>query len=82
VARSVHRVFVSYTGRDLTQHADAVASVIRRLEWIAIDHRYWSPNGRPSVSECKRNIESCDMLVVLIAHRYGWVPTTQEGGDA
>lgn len=78
---SAHRVFVSYTGKDLEGHADAVASVVRKLQWVAIDHKDWSPNDRPSVSECKKNVESCQILVVLIAHRYGWVPSTEEGGD-
>jgi hypothetical protein len=75
------RVFVAYTGKDLEAHADAVAAVVRRLEWIAIDHKFWAPNGRPSVAECRSHIEDCHILIVLVAHRYGWVPTEEEGGD-
>lgn len=78
---TAHRVFISYTGRDLAGHADAIASVVRQLQWIAIDHKDWSPNDRPSVGECKKNVESCQILIVLIAHRYGWVPSTEQGGD-
>jgi Domain of unknown function (DUF4062) len=79
--QTTYRVFISYTGEDLEAHADAVADVIRKLEWIAIDHKFWSPSGRPSVEECREQVSSCDILVVLVAHRYGWVPTVQEGGD-
>ena len=78
---TAHRVFISYTGRDLAGHADAIASVVRQLQWIAIDHKDWSPNDRPSVGECKKNVENCQILIVLIAHRYGWVPSTEQGGD-
>ncbi len=80
-SNSNHRVFVSYTARDLEAHADIVSDVVRRLEWVAIDHKYWSPSGRPSVSECTSQVESCQILVVLVAHRYGWVPSVDQDGD-
>jgi hypothetical protein len=75
------RVFISYTAEDLADHAGVVADVVRRLEWIALDHRDWGASGQPSVSECKRRVLSCDILVVLVAHRYGWIPSKDEGGD-
>jgi Domain of unknown function (DUF4062) len=75
------RVFISYTAEDLADHAGVVADFVRRLEWVAVDHRDWGASGRPSVSECKRRVESCNILVVLAAHRYGWIPSEKEGGD-
>lgn len=33
------RVFVSYTARDLVEHAKAAVAAVRRLEWVALDHR-------------------------------------------
>ncbi len=45
------------------------------------DHRYWIVSGRPSVEECKQQVELSDALVVLVAHRYGWVPSIEDGGD-
>ena len=76
-----NRVFVSYTAQDLEVHADIVSDVVRKLEWVAIDHKFWSPSGRPSVSECIEHVESCQILVVLTAHRYGGIPSVEEGGD-
>ena len=81
------RVFISYTGQDLKRHAEVVADVIQRLNsdtdrsWIAIDHKFWSPTGRPSVKECMEQVSRCQILIVLVAFRYGWVPTVEEGGD-
>lgn len=75
------RVFLSYTARDLAAHASVVRSVATRLGWDAVDHRNWAPNGRPSVSECMKQVDACDALIVLTASRYGWVPTREEGGD-
>ena len=77
----MRRVFISYTAEDLTDHASVVADVVRRLEWVAVDHRYWGASGQRSVQECKSRVLSCDILVVLVAHRYGWIPSLAEGGD-
>jgi hypothetical protein len=82
-----YRVFVSYTGQDLEAHAEVVSDMVRRLNavtgrsWLAIDHKYWAPTGRPSVRECMEQVDRCQILVVLVAFRYGWVPTQEEGGD-
>jgi uncharacterized protein len=81
------RVFISYTGQDLEAHANVVSDMVRRLSnntghnWVAIDHKAWSPSGKPSVAECMQQVASCDILVVLVALRYGWVPSEAEGGD-
>jgi hypothetical protein len=81
------RVFISYTGEDLDTHAAVVADMVGRLSnntgdnWVAIDHKAWSPSGKPSVAECMEHVAQCDILVVLVAFRYGWVPGVDEGGD-
>lgn len=77
----IPRVFVSYTARDLARHADVVANVLRSLQYIAIDHRDSGATGEPSVAWCLDQIDACDILVVLLAHRYGWVPGPEEQGD-
>lgn len=75
------RVFLSYTANDLHAHASAVSRVATAAGWETVDHRDWAPNGRPSVSECMKQVDGCDALIVLTAARHGWVPTREEGGD-
>jgi len=74
------RVFLSYTAEDLHPHARAVVTALRTLYEIE-DHVEWPANGRRSVAECRRRVAECDVLVVLVAHRYGWVPSVAEQGD-
>jgi hypothetical protein len=76
-----YRVFLSYTGEDLSAHADLVAAVLRKLEIIAIDHRGAGGTGELSVQWCMENVDRCDLLIILLAHRYGWIPSSEEGGD-
>ena len=80
-SQRTYRVFVSYTGKDLAAHADVVAKVLRALQHLAIDHRDSGATGEPSVRWCMEQVDRADFLVVLVAHRYGWVPTSEEGGD-
>ena len=75
------RVFLSYTAEDLELHAEVAGSIARTCGWLPVDHRYWAPSGRPSVHECEDQIRDCDALLVLLAHRYGWVPKPEDGGD-
>jgi formylglycine-generating enzyme required for sulfatase activity len=75
------RVFIAYTAEDLHSYADVVRKQLQKLQWIAVDHQDWAATGNPSVAECRNQVRSCHVLVVLVAHRYGWVPTKQQGGD-
>ncbi|MBB6091328.1 hypothetical protein HNQ60_000174 [Povalibacter uvarum] len=75
------RVFISFTAEDLGAHADSVVDVLRQMEWIAIDHRDWAPTGERSVAACRKKLEECDIVVLLVAHRYGWVPPVRQDGD-
>ncbi len=73
--------FISYTGEDLAGHADVVASVLRKLRVTPIDHRDSGATGEPSLVWCKAEVEKADILIVLVAHRYGWIPELKDGGD-
>ena len=75
------KVFISFTAEDLAEHADVVVDQLRRMEWIAIDHRDWAPTGERSVRACKEKVAECSVLVLLVAHRDGWIPPSQKGGD-
>jgi uncharacterized protein len=77
----IPRVFIAYTARDLAAHADKIVASLRKLGMMAIDHRDSGATGQPSVEWCMEEVDKCDLVIVLLAHRYGWVPTSQEGGD-
>lgn len=68
-------VFISSTSEDLRDYRlaarDAVLSVGLRPEMM----EYFAANGGPPLSECLSRVSPCDLVVVLLAHRYGWVPS-------
>ena len=38
---------------------------------------YFAASGGPPLTECLARVSPCDVIVVLLARRYGWVPSDQ-----
>jgi hypothetical protein len=79
--KAPRRVFISYTAEDLKEFADRVIRVVQLLQWVPIDHRDWAPNGVRTVPLCRQQVKDSDIVVLLVAQRYGWIPPTDQGGD-
>jgi hypothetical protein len=39
---------------------------------------YWAAGGNPPLDTCMERVDEADVLVVVVAHRYGWVPPSQD----
>ena len=37
--------------------------------------------ARPPIEVCREKVLASDVVVVMVAHRYGWVPSEEQGGD-
>ncbi len=75
------RVFISSTAKDLKDHRRQVDLAIERLGQAAVRMEAFTADPGTPVEVCKEKVGGADLLVVIVAHRYGWVPTTREGGD-
>lgn len=75
------RVFVSSTSQDLADHRAVVRNVVLDMHWhpVMMEHMGASPNK--TVSACLDLVETCDLLVLVVAFRQGWVPSVDQGGD-
>ncbi len=73
-SRPPPRVFVSYTDTDLVEHAAQAIEAINKHGWTPDQFKYWDASGEDIVATCLARVDSCDILLVLVAHRYGWVP--------
>jgi formylglycine-generating enzyme required for sulfatase activity len=75
-------VFVSSTSEDLRDYRlaarDAVLAVGLRPEMM----EYFAASGGPPLAECLARVSPCDVVVVLVAQRYGWAPPDQPSEDA
>ena len=62
-------------------HRKAVADAVLRLEHHPIGMEQFGAIARPPVEVCCEKVFGCDVVVVMIAHRYGWTPSEDQGGD-
>jgi hypothetical protein len=76
--RDTLRVFVSSTAEDLAEHRQAVRDAAQGLDFLPIMHEYWAAGGNPPLESCMERVDEADVLVVIVAHRYGWVPPGQD----
>jgi formylglycine-generating enzyme required for sulfatase activity len=68
-------VFLSSTSLDLKPYRDAALEAARAAGFAAICMEDFTASGaRYTLQECLTKVEQADVLVVLAAHRYGWVP--------
>src|SRR5688500_14288994 len=75
------KVFISSTYEDLRPYVEVAETVLREERFEPDQFKHWEATGRPSVSECKERVNACDVLVVLVAQTYGWIPPVDGGGD-
>lgn len=75
------RVFISSTAIDLKDHRKAAEDAILRLEHLPIGMEYSGATAQLPLELCKEKVLSSDVVVVIVAHRYGWVPNDEQGGD-
>lgn len=78
--RPVRRIFISSTAIDLVDARNKVRDAVLRLENLPIAMETFSAGGN-SVEECTRLAAEADAVVCIVAHRYGYVPPKELGGD-
>ncbi len=75
------RIFLSSTWKDLAGYRERVAAAISRLQQQSVGMETFGAEPRTPVETCRRRVKQADALVVILAHRYGWVPSADDGGD-
>ncbi len=79
--RPVLRLFISSTAVDLIDYRDKVRDAVLRLEGLPIAMETFSALPGQPVSLCMRMATEADAVICIVAHRYGYVPPTDLGGD-
>jgi hypothetical protein len=77
---NVLRIFVSSTIRDLKDERLTLAQAVLRRGHFPVMKSFTTRPTTP-VPECLRLVESSQAMVVIASAVYGWVPSTDEGGD-
>jgi tetratricopeptide (TPR) repeat protein len=73
------KVFLSSTAEDLVAYRKAADDTILRMSQEAVVmERFGALPGKP-VAECEQKARECDVVVCIVAHRYGFVPEKGRG---
>ncbi|MGC9973301.1 MAG: DUF4062 domain-containing protein [Bryobacteraceae bacterium] len=79
--RPVLRIFISSTAIDLRDYREKVRDAVLRLEDLPIAMETFSAQSGQPASECMRLAAEADAVICIVAHRYGYVPPLDLGGD-
>src|ERR1039457_251648 len=76
----VPRVFISSTIEDLATYRAKATAAANTAGFLPVMLEYFTASGaRPPLAECLTKVRDCDVLVVMVAHRYGWKPPSRRG---
>ncbi len=73
------KVFVSSTAQDLVAHRKVADDTILRLSQESVAMERFGPMPGEPVAECERKARESDVVVCILAHRYGFVPEKGRG---
>src|ERR1700677_2516340 len=79
--RPVLRIFISSTAIDLRDYRDKVRDAVLRQENLPIAMETFSAQSGAPASEVIRMASEADAVICIVAHRYGYVPPRELGGD-
>jgi uncharacterized protein DUF4062/SIR2-like protein len=75
------RVFVSSTSEDLREYRAVARLEILNTDWYPVMMEHFGASTKPTVDACREKLKECDLMLLIIAFRRGWVPTVQQGGN-
>jgi len=73
------KVFLSSTAQDLVPYRQVADDTILRLSQESTVMERFGPLPGEPVAECERKARESDVVVCIVAHRYGYVPETGKG---
>ena len=74
----VPKVFISSTCEDLQAYRESARDAALKSGFYPVLSENFAASGAaPPLETCLKEVGSCDLLVVIVAHRYGWVPPFQ-----
>jgi hypothetical protein len=71
------RIYISSTSTDLREFRVEVYKAIRRLGHLSVAMEDWAVSDLPPLEESLRAVRESDVVIVLVAWRYGYIPPLQ-----
>lgn len=75
------KIFISSTSDDLVEHRKRLLETFARMKQDGIGMESFGADPDTPVEVCRREVDAADLVVLVLAHRYGWIPSQAQGGD-
>jgi hypothetical protein len=76
-------VFISSTSDDLKEYREQAAKAAVATGFSPRMMEYFPASGHaPALPACLKKVAEAEVVVVIVAHRYGWVPDDLANPDA
>src|SRR5690349_13700527 len=75
------RVFVSSTSEDLKDYRAVARLVILDQGWTPVMMEHFGAVAQPSLEACRQRVTGCDLVLLIVGYRRGWVPSVDQGGN-
>lgn len=80
-ARQKLSVFASSTSGDLKSYRAVARLVLLEMVCMPVMMDHFGALATPTLSACYEKLQEADLMLLLVAFRREWVPTTEEGGN-
>jgi hypothetical protein len=86
-SRNTPVVFISSTKEDLVEYRAKARDAVNHVGFVPRMQEYFASSGNPPLTTCLEKVSGsttevpADVLVVIVAHRCGWIPENQPGPD-
>jgi hypothetical protein len=80
-SRSELWVFISSTSFDLEDYRAVARNVILDMNWRPVMMEHFGAQPGRTVDFCRKAVEECDLVLLIVAWRQGWVPAVEAGGN-
>jgi len=72
-------VFISSTVEDLREYRQKAKQIAIQSGFFVMMSEDFPATGQPSLEQCLQQVNKCDLVVVIVAHKYGHKPTDHPG---
>lgn len=80
-SRRAINVFVSSTSEDLRDYRAVARNVILDMKWVPQMMEHFGASQQPTLNAVAEALDECQVMLLIVAFRRGWVPQQEQGGN-
>jgi hypothetical protein len=75
------KVFISSTSEDLKDYRAVARLTVLDVGWFPEMMEHFGAMPEATVEACYKKLVGCDLMILILAWRQGWVPAKEQGGN-